>query len=498
MGGIVTMSKLLINDQNKVLVGSNGKAYAISNMDVLKDSTSPVDFTAAAGRILRLVRYGKCEQASTPTPSAPVDIMCNNGTLKVGRESYPIPLGQTVYGGTLDVTTGKLTVDRAMVDLGAKNWYPATAAGHTRFRTSITDIERISSPNIVAPMLCSAYKTETANNTYTGKQGISLQQNEADVYVYDAQRESMTTADFKTAMSGVQLAYKLATPQTYQLTPQTVEMIAERSMFQSNANGNIDITYYANGILKTVSGNPVVITDADGQNAEDVTVHIEPIQSGSGTPSPTNIRPISGMTDINITRLGGVVADGTPEVLTVSADGAATQTVTDIPMLLGVEGFADEVEIISGVKTGKVGVLVIDGTEGWTNYSSGNGIFFLDTDATFGLPSNCLCTHYIGVASTMDASVMPHNSIKCGFGTDVRYNHRVYLRCETDTSLEDVTAFLASQYANGTPVILVYPLATPTTEQLSPQPLNTGAGTNTLTDTAEVSNPEYNLIYKTQ
>ena len=127
------MSKLLINDQNKVLVGSNGKAYAISNMDVLKGSTSPVDFTAAAGRILRLVRYGKCEQASTPTPSAPVDIMCNNGAVKVGRESYTIPLGQTVYGGTLDVTTGKLTVDRAMVDLGAKNWYPATAAGNSGY-----------------------------------------------------------------------------------------------------------------------------------------------------------------------------------------------------------------------------------------------------------------------------------------------------------------------------------------------------------------------------
>lgn len=158
--------------------------------------------------------------------------------------TFPSEAG-TVYGGTLDVTTGNLTVDRAMVDLGAKNWYPSTAAGRTRFRTSITDIERISSPNIVAPMLCSAYKTETANNTYTGKQGISLQQNAADVYVYDAQRESMTTADFKTAMSGVQLVYKLATPQTYQLTPTEVTTLLGDNTIWADT-GDVTVTYRSN------------------------------------------------------------------------------------------------------------------------------------------------------------------------------------------------------------------------------------------------------------
>lgn len=157
--------------------------------------------------------------------------------------TFPAAAG-TVYGGTVDVTTGKLTVDRAMVDLGAKKWYTSTGAGRTRFRASITDIECISSPNIVAPMLCSAYKTETANNTYTGKQGISLQQNATDVYVYDAQRESMTTADFKTAMSGVQLAYKLAAPQTYQLTPTEVAtLLGDNTIWAST--GDVSVTYYA-------------------------------------------------------------------------------------------------------------------------------------------------------------------------------------------------------------------------------------------------------------
>lgn len=196
------------------------------------------------------------ESGSSASPYAPYSNICpisgwtganvyHSGADTSDATTYSITFPSeagTVYGGTVDVTTGKLTVDRAMVDLGDKNWYPSTAAGRTRFRTSITDIERISSPNVRAPMLCSAYKTETANNTYTGKQGISLQQNEADVYVYDAQRESMTTADFKTAMSGVQLAYKLATPQTYQLTPTEVTTLLGDNTIWADT-GDVTVTY---------------------------------------------------------------------------------------------------------------------------------------------------------------------------------------------------------------------------------------------------------------
>ena len=47
------MSKLLINDQNKALISNNGKAYAIGNMDALKGSSSPVNITAAAGKVLK-------------------------------------------------------------------------------------------------------------------------------------------------------------------------------------------------------------------------------------------------------------------------------------------------------------------------------------------------------------------------------------------------------------------------------------------------------------
>ena len=83
------MARLLINAQNKALVGTNGKAYGVLNLEVLKGSSFPVAFNAAAGKILGLKRFGKCEQASSPTPSSPVDIYCNNGALKVVDDELP-------------------------------------------------------------------------------------------------------------------------------------------------------------------------------------------------------------------------------------------------------------------------------------------------------------------------------------------------------------------------------------------------------------------------
>lgn len=54
------------------------------------------------------------------------------------------------------------------------------------------------------------------------------------------------------------------------------------------------------GYLKTVSGSIVSVTDALAKPAVDVSVAIEPVQSGSGDPSPDNVRPITGWTAASV------------------------------------------------------------------------------------------------------------------------------------------------------------------------------------------------------
>lgn len=566
--------------------------------------------------VYSLTQTGKCEQNGTPTPSAPKDIMCNNGALKVGRETYTTSLGRTVYGGTLDVVTGELVVDRAMITLNGSEAWIKSSNGNVYYLTlnastfpygASVEQYNVCDKYVFKGFASGGYSSFLSNGEYllyrpSGSSSV--------VREIAFKNNSITSvADWKTSLQNnpIQVVYELDTPQTYQLTPQTVEMIAEQSTFQSNANGNIDITYYANGILKTVSGSPVVITDADGQNAEDVTVHIEPIQSGSGTPSPTNIRPISGMTDINITRLGGVVVDGTPEVLTVTGknlfdisaydkasdwtgtpykyiaiplqngqytiswdkskgggfywlvqvNGAvkgtsnagsggswlwhdtnpslqketftftvtegyvyfscsfggyfvqkflpaletvqiekgstatayepySAQTVANIPMLLSVGDYKDEGDLISGTVTRRCGVLVIDGTEGWSLTQTAN-VYIANNLAANALKSDttpaCLCTHYKGVGPSIGAPGMGALSIKMGYGGEggsELARNRVYLNDTTAGSADGLINFLKAQYAAGTPVMVIYPLATETTESVTAQPIMAHAGSNTI------------------
>ena len=54
----------------------------------------------------------------------------------------------------------------------------------------------------------------------------------------------------------------------------------------------------------TESGDIVSVDDAIAGNADKVVAHIEPVQSGSGDPSPTNICPISGFTGVEVQRTG--------------------------------------------------------------------------------------------------------------------------------------------------------------------------------------------------
>ena len=61
----------------------------------------------------------------------------------------------------------------------------------------------------------------------------------------------------------------------------------------------------ASAIVESASGNLVAIADgADGMPMVSVLASIEPKQSGTGDPSPDNVRPISGWDSVNVTRCG--------------------------------------------------------------------------------------------------------------------------------------------------------------------------------------------------
>ena len=156
----------------------------------------------------------------------------------------------TVYGGTLDVVTGVLTVDRAMVDLGTLTWSASSRETTYKifFTNGIASLIKDSVNNWTIPQnfICSQYKTVTFDESYAGNTNgvISYAKGNNSVNLVDSNFVDYSVSEVATALSGVQLCYELATPLTYQLSAQTINLLAGiRNYVWSDTNEDITISF---------------------------------------------------------------------------------------------------------------------------------------------------------------------------------------------------------------------------------------------------------------
>lgn len=151
----------------------------------------------------------------------------------------------TVYGGTLDVVSGELVVDKAIVDMGTLTWTYESAI--PRFYTSeLANVIFQPATNYdVANAVASMYKTVSFNELYlTGKQNGTLAISSSKAI--SAINTNYTDANaFKTAMSGQMLVYPLATPLTCQLSAQEIKSLLGINNIWSDA-GDVEVEYRAN------------------------------------------------------------------------------------------------------------------------------------------------------------------------------------------------------------------------------------------------------------
>lgn len=154
----------------------------------------------------------------------------------------------TVYKGDLDVLTGVLTVTHKVIDLGDLSWSIAgtSDAGKKRFRGTVDPEGKAVANNQKADIVCEQYETVTANDTYSKIDGVSGSDVDKYIFIYDDTKATMTAADFKTAMSGIKLAYELATPETYNLTPQDIQTVIGKNVVFADT-GDISIAYFVDG-----------------------------------------------------------------------------------------------------------------------------------------------------------------------------------------------------------------------------------------------------------
>ena len=168
-------------------------------------------------------------------------------TKSAETDTYTTALGRTVYGGTLDVTSGVLTVDRAFATYDGssdENWMFTTYGRTFRAYIAVSDIDTTTSDSSIADIVSNQFSAISYERGQANA-GISARFNIAQINVF--QNEYTTLEEWKNylASNPLQVVYELATPQTYQLTAQQISLLLGDNNIWSDS-GDITLEYGQN------------------------------------------------------------------------------------------------------------------------------------------------------------------------------------------------------------------------------------------------------------
>lgn len=441
-----------INVYKVLVTGSDGKVHTAllttssggGGVEAIVLGTSPLSLPDAVANSLQYVKAF--------------------GGAKLGLPNDYTQMNGITNGASTYVNTGiKPAVDDVEIELRVKpstgSWYILQSRG-----SAIWGISGSSSGSTILlgwggnSFLCQSTIIRDTTHTYYVK--ATMNNGNATLYVKD---ETANTEDTKTA--------------TYTSAVPTLP-------FWLYGNQNNDRVAAGNTVYmaRIKVGGETVMDYAPALNASNVVGFYDKatgnfVVSSAGTLStdqPAVLTPetpmdiVSNNGALKVNPQGQIYTDGTAETIEDTIGNTVTAEI-----LLKIGNYQDEQEILSGAVTRNVGVKVLNGTENWNTYSVAQGTLFRITIAD-GVSdgkdaSGVLCNAYrvVSVGNRTSGTLS-------GATTNYDFINDNYT---TDTSWKQ---YLADQYAAGTPVIIVYPLATPTTESVTGQTLRVTGGNNTL------------------
>lgn len=563
-------------------VPSHGKP----TVNVLLSGVSPLTLLNAVS-LNYIKAFGKCEQASTPTPTSPVNIVANNGAIKVKDDELPVGYKRLSYiesSGAQIIDTDYILQETDSVEVD----YNITNRSRTGDKFIIGCQPIADNPNI--GMWVETYGNQNSwyvrfgspssvNTSSTSSQlsgtlkvskgsfivnGVEILQpaynamspNQMSIFNRRSSNGSVPTAGCSAQVRGVRILNGNNIIRKYIPceSPDNILGLYEvtQGEFLTN-NGDGDFTagsydtshlteIYYDGTVETVSigkgfdsadGQGTFVSPGssattriykafgqlpDGRYKVAITGNFEFIfQYKDSMDTFTDYGNIdtwttSGVYDLDKTGYYYGIAIRYPNngtirpsdfngvISLIPVDNSAT-----CQPLLSVSTYKDVQNITNGAITRNVGVKVLNGTEDWQysqallNYMYSlriDGLFAEDISVTSGRKTP-YCTHFVRSeqwkTSTAEARNNAVQAWRPSSGSSVIGLGYNYASAE---GLADFKAWLASQYAAGTPVIVVYPLATPTTETVTGQTLTITQGTNIVTAEGSVSDLELEVSYK--
>lgn len=411
--------------------------------------------------------YGKCEQASTPTPQSPQNIVCNNGVISIQKNNL-LPAGYTQldylgFSGTQYIETGF----------------------YVTYNTRAEGDFYINSGNY-GRHIFGSYDTDKYFRLYLPSGSVSNKL--FDAATFTPITSSMFDLDTRTHLrldnTG---AYIGSNTTTYTNTPDYFAADSELTLgkingYTGNQNYLIGRVYYFEVYESGVLVRKFIPAM---RNSDSALGMYDILDANTNTAFHTNAGTGDFTYGSTIPRVPDtIITTGTQETITDAVGNTST-----CERLLSVGDYADIQEIIDGTVIRKVGVLVLDGTENWAIQSGTYPYFCVDYDTDFSLSTNNyggFCSHFqcVNTGATQNNQGI---SLYKSSGTNktrlgLKYND---LYPATTANIPLLKQWLANQYNAGTPVIIVYPLATTTTESITPQ---TQLTTMPLTVTGSLNN----------
>lgn len=156
-------------------------------------------------------------------------------------QTYPISLTSagTVYGGTLDATTGELVVDRIMIPFSSFTGWGYNAPYFYAYSPTGARLKAAGDTNIISDIYKNAGAVAVAsmpNGTIKGRASDNT------IYVHDDR--ATTTSALLALIGDNQTCYTLATPLTYTLTPSQITSLLGTNHVWADC-GEVAVEYVA-------------------------------------------------------------------------------------------------------------------------------------------------------------------------------------------------------------------------------------------------------------
>ncbi len=150
-----------------------------------------------------------------------------------------IQFGETVYGGTLDVETGELVVDRKLITIGDYSW-THTSTGGGVFRGDFNDMKD-KDESLISSALKTDFSSYASMPPYSVRTGTGTS---GKRIVIKPSSDITTQQKLFDVIGNETICYTLATPITISLTPEEVQLLKGVNNIWTDWD-SIELTYKA-------------------------------------------------------------------------------------------------------------------------------------------------------------------------------------------------------------------------------------------------------------